>query len=71
VNEPEVHLAELLAGHRAAGEEPNIQRVTSGCITSTVKRTEKVLDYLTGQRIEPALDQGKLAIELRSEKSPQ
>jgi hypothetical protein len=70
VNEPEVRLAELLAGLRAVGEEPNIKRETDGRIVLTVKGTEKVLDYLTGQRIEPTLAQGKVTIELRSVKSP-
>jgi hypothetical protein len=70
VNEPEVRLAELLAGLRAAGEEPSIKREADGRIVLTAKGTEKVLDYLTGQRIEPTLAQGKLTIELRSVKSP-
>ena len=69
VNEPEVHLAELLVGLRAAGEEPSVKRETDGRIVLTVKGTEKVLEYLAMQRIEPTLDQGKLTIELRTVKS--
>lgn len=70
VNEPEVRLAELLAGLRTVGEEPSIKREADGRIVLTVKGTEKVLDYFTGQRIEPTLAQGKVTIELRSAKSP-
>src|ERR1035437_1561369 len=70
VAEPEVRLAELLAGLRAAGEEPSIKREANGRIVLTVKGTEKVLEYLATQRIEPTLDQGTLTIELRSVKSP-
>ena len=70
VAEPEVRLAELLAGLRAAGEEPSIKREANSRIMLTVKGTEKVLEYLATQRIEPTLDHGKLTIELRSVKSP-
>lgn len=70
VAEPEMRLAELLAGLRAAGEEPSIKREADGRIVLTVKGSDKVLEYLATQRIEPALDQGKLTIELRSVKSP-
>ena len=36
----------------------------------TVKGTEKVLEYLAAQRIEPTLDKDTLTIELRAVKSP-
>lgn len=70
VAEPEVRLAELLVGLRAAGEEPTIKREADGRIVLSVKGTEKVLEYLAGQRIEPTLAQGKVTIELRAVKSP-
>ena len=70
VAEPEVRLAELVAGLRTAGEEPTVKREADGRIVLTVKGTEKVLEYLATQRIEPTLDHGKLTIELRSVKSP-
>jgi len=70
VTEPEVRLVELLAGLKAAGEEPSIKREVDGRIVLTVKGTEKVLEYLATQRIEPTLDKGALTIELRSVKSP-
>lgn len=70
VAEPEVRLAELLAGLRAAGEESTIKHEADGRIVLTVKGSDKVLEYLAGQRIEPTLEQGKLTIELRSVKSP-
>jgi hypothetical protein len=69
VNEPEVHLAELLAGLRAAGEEPSVKRETDGRIVLAVKGTDKVLEYLAGQNIHPTLVQGQLKIELRPAKS--
>lgn len=69
VPEPEVRLAELLAGLKATGEEPTIKREVDGRIVLTVKGSEKVLEYLATQRIEPTLDHGKLTIELRSVKS--
>ena len=70
VAEPEVRLAELLVGLRAAGEETTIRRETDGRIVLSVKGTDKVLEYLAGQRIEPTLAQGKVTIELRAVKSP-
>jgi hypothetical protein len=69
VTEPEVRLAELLAGLKAAGEEPTVKREADGRIVLTVKGTEKVLEYLSTQRIEPTLAQGKLTIELRTVKA--
>jgi hypothetical protein len=70
VAEPEVRLAELLVGLRAAGEEPTIKREADGHIVLTVNGTGKVLEYLAGQRIEPTLAQGKVIIELRAVKVP-
>ena len=70
VAEPEVRLAELVTGLRAAGEEPTTKHEANGRIVLTVKGSDKVLEYLATQRIEPTLDQGKLSIELRSVKSP-
>lgn len=69
VTEPEVRLAELVTRLRTAGEEPTVKREADGRIVLTVKGTEKVLEYLATQRIEPTLDHGKLTIELRSVKS--
>lgn len=69
VSEPEVRLAELLAGLRAAGEEPTVKRATNGRIILTVKGSAKALDYLSEQRIEPTLHQGRLTIELQPVKA--
>ena len=68
VAEPEVRLAELLVGLRATGEEPTIKREADGRIVLSVNGTDKVLEYLAGQRIEPTLAQGKVIIELRAVK---
>jgi hypothetical protein len=65
VQEPELRLVELLAGIKAAGENPTVKREPDGRIVMSVKGTQKVLDYLNGQRIEPTLDQGNVTIELR------
>lgn len=69
VAEPEVRLAELLVGLRAAGEEPTIKREGDGRIVLSVKGTEKVLDYLTGQRIEPMVINGAIILTLTPAKS--
>lgn len=65
VEQPEVRLAELMAGIRSAGEEPTIKRESEGKISLTVKATEKVLDFLYAQRIEPMVHQGTVTIELQ------
>ena len=55
VENPESRLTELLAGLKAAGEEPLVKREAGGNIVLTVNRSEKVLDYLTSQRVEPTV----------------
>lgn len=69
VPEPELRLAELLAGLRAAGEEPTVKRAANGRIVLTVQGSAKVLAYLSEQRIEPTLHQGRLTIELQPVKA--
>lgn len=68
VAEPEVRLAELLAGLRAAGEEPTVTRETDGRIVLTVKGSDKVLDYLRAQRIEPVVTNGMVSLTLTAAK---
>lgn len=64
VAEPEIRLAELLIGLRAAGEEPVVKRLDKGAIVITVAGNTKVLDYLGTQRIEPTVSDGKIMILL-------
>ncbi len=70
VDAPEARLTELLQGLKAADEVPSVKREPNGRIVLTVKGTEKVLNYLSGQSIEPTLVQGNVIIELRPAKSP-
>ena len=71
VDSPEVRLAKLLDGLKTAGESPSIQKQPSGSILLTIKATEKVLDYLSGQGIEPTPENGMVTIELRPVKPRQ
>ncbi len=64
VAEPEIRLAEILAGLRTAGEEPDVKRLNGGGIAITVAGNPKVLDYLGTQRIEPTLSNGNITILL-------
>lgn len=64
VAEPETRLAEILAGLRTAGEEPDVKRLNGGGIVITVAGNPKVLDYLGTQRIEPTVSDGKITILL-------
>ena len=64
VENPEVRLTELLAGLKAAGEEPMVKREADGRIMLTVKRSDKVLDYLATQRIEPVVTDGSITLLL-------
>jgi hypothetical protein len=64
VAEPETRLAEILAGLRTAGEEPDVKRLNGGGIVITVAGNPKVLDYLGAQRIEPVVLNGKIMILL-------
>jgi hypothetical protein len=64
VAEPETRLAEILAGLRTAGGEPDVKRLNGGGIVITVAGNPKVLDYLGTQRIEPVVLNGKIVILL-------
>ena len=64
VENPEVRLTELLAGLKAAGEEPLVKREADGRIMLTVKRSDKVLDYLATKRIEPVITDGSITLLL-------
>ena len=64
VENPEVRLTELLTGLKAAGEEPWVKRESDGRIMLTVKRSDKVLDYLATQRIEPVVTDGSITLLL-------
>lgn len=68
VAEPETRLAEILAGLRTAGEEPDVKRLNGGAIVITVAGNPKVLDYLGTQRIEPVVSNGKITILLTQPK---
>ena len=66
VTEPDVRMKELQAGFKSAGEEPSIKREADGRIVLKVKATEKVLDYLAQQRIEPLVTDGSITLTLMS-----
>ena len=64
VADPEVRLAELLAGLRAAGAQPQVDRQGEGRIRLQVMASPAVLDYLGTQRIAPALVEGQVLLTL-------
>lgn len=68
VEDPEMRLIELQTGLQFAGEIPKVERRSNSEILVTVKATEKVLDYLLTQRIEPNIAEGKLILKLLPEK---
>lgn len=68
VEEPEIRLAELIQGLRAAGEVPVIERLGNGSIVLTITVSPKVLDYLDTQRIVPTVVDGKTTLLLMRRK---
>lgn len=64
VANPDMRLAELLAGLKAAGEDASVKRDADGRIMLTVKPSDKVLDYLGTQRIEPVVVDGAITLVL-------
>lgn len=64
VDEPELRLAELIQGLRAAGEVPAIERLSHGAIVLTITASPKVLDYLDSQRIVSIVVDGKITLLL-------
>ena len=64
VNDPEARLVELLAGLRAAGAKPQVERQAGGRIKLQMAGDPAVLDYLASQRIEPQLVQGQVSLIL-------
>jgi hypothetical protein len=64
VADPEARLAELLAGLRAAGAQPQVDRQGAGRIRLQVIASPAVLDYLGTQRIAPALVDGQVLLML-------
>ena len=60
VNDPEARLVELLAGLRAAGVTPQVERQANGRIKLRMDGDPAVLDYLASQRIEPQLVNGQV-----------
>jgi len=64
VNDPEARLVELLAGLRAAGASPQVERQAGGRIKLQMAGDPAVLDYLASQRIEPQLVQGQVSLIL-------
>lgn len=64
VENPEARLTEILAGLKVAGAEPSIKREAGGRIVLTVAGSEKVLEYLAGQRVEPAITNGTIILTL-------
>ena len=69
VDNPEARLTEILAGLKAAGAELAVKRETGGRIVLTVEASEKVLDYLAGQRIEPMVTDGTITLTLTPAKT--
>jgi hypothetical protein len=69
VENPEVRLAELLQGLRAAGEEPVVTRAPDGAIILKANGSARVLDYLSTQRIEPMVIEGKVTIVITRSKA--
>lgn len=53
VADPDARLAELLAGLRAAGVQPEVRRDEAGRIRIAAPRTEAVVDFLNEQRVTP------------------
>ena len=64
VADPEIRLAELLAGLRAAGATPQVEPLGAGRIRLRVAASPAVLDYLASQRIEPDVTQGQIVLML-------
>lgn len=64
VADPEVRLAELLTGLKAAGAEPQVERIGNGRIALKLKATQTTLDYLDTQRIAPAVKDGQIVLVL-------
>ena len=69
VNDPEARLVELLAGLRAAGVKPQVERQADGRIKLQMAGDPAVLDYLASQRIEPQLVQGQVSLILARPKA--
>ncbi len=69
VNDPEARLVELLAGLRAAGAKPQVERQAGGRIKLQMAGDPAVLDYLASQRIEPQLVQGQVSLILARPKA--
>ena len=69
VNDPEARLVELLAGLRAAGVTPQVERQANGRIKLRMDGDPAVLDYLASQRIEPQLVQGQVSLILARPKA--
>jgi len=65
VENPESRLVELLAGLKEADAEPVVKRETGGRILVTVKSSDKVLDYLREQRVEPMVVDGMVTLSLQ------
>jgi hypothetical protein len=64
VNDPEARLVELLAGLRAVGASPQVERQAGGRIKLQMAGDPAVLDYLASQRIEPQLVNGQVSLIL-------
>jgi hypothetical protein len=64
VPNPEARLTEILAGLKAAGAEPEVKREPGGRIVLKIAGSEKVLEYLATQRVEPAIANGTITLTL-------
>jgi hypothetical protein len=69
VADPETRLSELLTGLKVVGEEPSVKREANSRIVLTIKASDKALDYLTGQRIEPMVTNGQVTLTLMPAKA--
>jgi hypothetical protein len=65
VAEPEARLTELLQGLKASGASVQIARPKAGQISLTITVVPGVLDYLTEQRIDPAVVNGRVDLVLQ------
>lgn len=69
MTEPEACLTKLFGGLKTADEELTVKQEASGSIVLMVKGSDKVLEFLGTQRIEPFIENGYVTIELRATKS--
>jgi hypothetical protein len=69
VSDPELRLGQLLKDLKAFHAEATVNRSAAGQITLTLPASPEVLDYLTEQRIEPVVKEGRVTLQLQAPKA--